>query len=312
MTELRKSLKSHMRQMTSAQAKNAEIWRQLVDAERRISRQITQPGTGCFPDCDGAVGCAAPDAGSMHRYLRIAKETTWLGAISRTWASTRGSPMRATTRSTITASSIRRWCMRPPCCFPTRRAWKAATRNTPTARAARRPPMRCASAIDALEGSAGTIMVPSGLAAVTVPLLAFLSAGDHVLITDSVYSPTRTFANTMLKRLGVEVEYYDPLIGAGIDGSDEAEHARRLHGIARLPHVRGPGHSGHRRGRQGTRRGRHDGQHLGDAALLQAARPRRRHLHPRGDEISGRPFGRAARHRVGQRRLLGAAVGDLQ
>lgn len=72
------------------------------------------------------------------------------------------------------------------------------------------------SAINALEGSAGTIAVPSGLAAVTVPLLAFLSAGDHALIVDSVYGPTRRFANGMLQRLGVEVEYYDPLIGAGI------------------------------------------------------------------------------------------------
>lgn len=73
------------------------------------------------------------------------------------------------------------------------------------------------SAIDALEGSAGTIAVPSGLAAVTVSLLAFLSSGDHILITDSVYHPTRHFAETMLKRQGVEVEYYDPLIGAGIE-----------------------------------------------------------------------------------------------
>jgi len=72
------------------------------------------------------------------------------------------------------------------------------------------------TAIDSLEGSAGTIMVPSGLAAVTIPLLAFLSSGDHVLIVDSVYHPTRNFADTMLKRLGVEVEYYDPLIGGGI------------------------------------------------------------------------------------------------
>lgn len=83
------------------------------------------------------------------------------------------------------------------------------TRGTPTTDAL------CA-AIDALEGSAGTILVPSGLAAVTIPLLAFLSAGDHVLIVDSVYAPTRNFANTMLKRLGVEVEYYDPHVGAGI------------------------------------------------------------------------------------------------
>ncbi|TIP92185.1 MAG: cystathionine beta-lyase, partial [Mesorhizobium sp.] len=43
-----------------------------------------------------------------------------------------------------------------------------------------------------------------------------LSAGDHVLIVDSVYHPTRNFADTMLKRLGVEVEYYDPDVGAGI------------------------------------------------------------------------------------------------
>jgi len=83
-------------------------------------------------------------------------------------------------------------------------------RGTPTTDA-------LAGAMDALEGSAGTIMVPSGLAAITVPLLAFLSAGDHVLITDSVYFPTRHFADTMLRRLGIEVDYYDPLVGAGID-----------------------------------------------------------------------------------------------
>jgi cystathionine beta-lyase len=83
------------------------------------------------------------------------------------------------------------------------------TRGTPTTDA-------LATAIDALEGSAGTILVPSGLAAVTLPLLAFAQAGDHVLIVDSVYHPTRHFADTMLKRLGVEVEYYEPRIGADI------------------------------------------------------------------------------------------------
>jgi cystathionine beta-lyase len=72
------------------------------------------------------------------------------------------------------------------------------------------------SAIDELEGSAGTVAVPSGLAAVVLPLFAFLSAGDHALVTDSVYSPTRRFCDTTLKRFGVEVEYYDPLVGAGI------------------------------------------------------------------------------------------------
>jgi len=84
------------------------------------------------------------------------------------------------------------------------------TRGTPTTDA-------LAEAMNELEGSAGTIIVPSGLAAVTVPLLAFLSAGDHVLIVDSVYNPTRRFADTMLRGFGVEVEYYDPLIGGGID-----------------------------------------------------------------------------------------------
>ncbi len=85
-----------------------------------------------------------------------------------------------------------------------------ATRGTPTTDA-------LCEAIDALEGSAGTILVPSGLAAVTVPFLAFLSAGDHALIVDSVYFPTRHFCDTMLKRLGVTIEYYDPMIGAGIE-----------------------------------------------------------------------------------------------
>ena len=83
------------------------------------------------------------------------------------------------------------------------------TRGTPTTDA-------LAKAIDELEGSAGTIIVPSGLMAVVVPLLGFLSAGDHVLIVDSVYYPTRNFADTVLKRLGVEVEYYEPRIGGGI------------------------------------------------------------------------------------------------
>ena len=83
------------------------------------------------------------------------------------------------------------------------------TRGTPTTDA-------LGAAIDELEGSAGTIIVPSGLAAVTIPLLGFLSSGDHVLIVDSVYHPTRHFADTMLRRLGVEVEYYDPAVGAGI------------------------------------------------------------------------------------------------
>ena len=83
------------------------------------------------------------------------------------------------------------------------------TRGTPTSDA-------LAAALNELEGSAGTIIVPSGLAAITVPLLGFLSSGDHALFVDTIYFPTRRFADTMLRRLGVEVEYYKPEIGADI------------------------------------------------------------------------------------------------
>lgn len=65
-------------------------------------------------------------------------------------------------------------------------------------------------------GCAGVSLLPSGAAAVSTALLSVLSAGDHLLITDSVYRPTRNFADAILKRYGVETTYYDPLIGDGI------------------------------------------------------------------------------------------------
>lgn len=71
-------------------------------------------------------------------------------------------------------------------------------------------------AIDRLEGSAGTLLTSSGLSAVTLPLLAFLEKGDHVLFVDTIYFPTRRFADTMLKKMGIEAEYYPPHIGADI------------------------------------------------------------------------------------------------
>jgi cysteine-S-conjugate beta-lyase len=66
-------------------------------------------------------------------------------------------------------------------------------------------------------GAAGTVLAPSGLAAVTLALTSCLKAGDHLLVTDSVYRPTRHFCDGMLKKFGVETTYYDPLIGAGIE-----------------------------------------------------------------------------------------------
>jgi cystathionine beta-lyase len=71
-------------------------------------------------------------------------------------------------------------------------------------------------AVAALEGGHGAISVSSGLAAVNLALTAFLKADDHVLITDSTYGPTRRYADAVLSRFGVEIEYYDPLVGEGI------------------------------------------------------------------------------------------------
>ena len=71
-------------------------------------------------------------------------------------------------------------------------------------------------AIAELEGGARTLLTPSGLTAIATSLLAFVSAGDEVLVSDSVYRPTRRFCDHVLKRLGVETTYYDPRIGGGI------------------------------------------------------------------------------------------------
>jgi cystathionine beta-lyase len=72
------------------------------------------------------------------------------------------------------------------------------------------------SAVAALEGGHAALAVPSGLTATTLPLLAQLRPGDHVLVTDVVYGPTRRFCEHHLRRFGVDVTYYDPLVGAGI------------------------------------------------------------------------------------------------
>lgn len=71
-------------------------------------------------------------------------------------------------------------------------------------------------ALTELEGADGTMLFPSGIAAVTTSILALVKAGDHVLITDSAYEPTRTFANGLLKAMNIETEFYDPMIGSGI------------------------------------------------------------------------------------------------
>jgi cysteine-S-conjugate beta-lyase len=72
-------------------------------------------------------------------------------------------------------------------------------------------------AVTELYGAAGSVAVSSGLAAITNALLAVVKAGDHVLVTDNAYGPTRRFCNMFLARFGVEVTFFDPSIGAGID-----------------------------------------------------------------------------------------------
>lgn len=67
-----------------------------------------------------------------------------------------------------------------------------------------------------LEGAEHTVLTPNGLSAITVPMLSCLSAGDHALVIDSCYAPTRRFCETVLQRMGVEIEYFPPATGANI------------------------------------------------------------------------------------------------
>ena len=92
-----------------------------------------------------------------------------------------------------------------------RARYQYGRRGTPTSEALE-------NALKELEGPgcAAVSLLPSGASAVATALLSVLGAGDHLLVTDSVYRPTRTFCDTILKRLGIETTYYDPLIGDGI------------------------------------------------------------------------------------------------
>ncbi|HWD50321.1 MAG TPA: cystathionine beta-lyase, partial [Rhizomicrobium sp.] len=71
-------------------------------------------------------------------------------------------------------------------------------------------------AITELEGGARTFVCPSGLGAIAFAILAVCGAGDHLLMVDSCYGPTRNFCDHTLKRFGIETTYYDPQIGSGI------------------------------------------------------------------------------------------------
>lgn len=107
------------------------------------------------------------------------------------------------------------------CLFETLDAYEAASRNpdaglyygrrgTPTQWA-------LAEALTEMEpGAAGTHLFPSGVAAIAAALMAATSSGGHILIADNVYEPTRVMAKSVLTRIGVETEYYDPTDSEGI------------------------------------------------------------------------------------------------
>src|SRR3954468_10662815 len=86
-------------------------------------------------------------------------------------------------------------------------------RGTPTSEALE-------TALCELEGPAcaGVTLLPSGLAAISAAILSVLRSGEHLLVTDSAYAPTRTFCDKVLVNYGITTTYYDPLIGRGIAG----------------------------------------------------------------------------------------------
>jgi cystathionine beta-lyase len=117
--------------------------------------------------------------------------------------------------------------------YPTLESLEAKTqpytygrRGTPTVSALE-------EAITKLEKGAATKLAASGYQAVTTAILAFVQAGDHILMVDSVYQPTRQFCDYLLKRLGVETQYYDPLVGSDI--------AKLFRPNTRLVYVESPG-----------------------------------------------------------------------
>ena len=90
-----------------------------------------------------------------------------------------------------------------------------------------------AEAVAAIEGGHRTVVTGTGLSAVTMAVSAVVRAGDHVLVPDSVYGPTRRFCAEILSRYGVEASFYDPAIGAGI--------AQAMRANTRLVYTEAPG-----------------------------------------------------------------------
>ncbi len=71
-------------------------------------------------------------------------------------------------------------------------------------------------AVASIDGAYGAISTPSGLSAILSAMMAFTKAGDHILVTDNCYGPSRKTCEEILRRFGVDVEYFPPMIGEGI------------------------------------------------------------------------------------------------
>ncbi len=84
-----------------------------------------------------------------------------------------------------------------------------ATKGTPTTRALE-------EAWSEIAGAELSVLTSSGLAAICLALMTATKAGDHLLVSDSAYQPTRMFCDGVLKRFGVETQYYDPRLGSGV------------------------------------------------------------------------------------------------
>ena len=162
-----------------------------------------------------------------------------------------------------------------------------------------------------VEGGTRCAIVCSGLAAVTTPLLAFLKTGDHCLMPDSVYGPSRNFADGVLKRFGVETTFYDPVI-------DEAGITELMRPNTTVVYTESPGsHTFEVQDvpaiaarRTCARREGADGQYLGHPSLP-AVQAWRRCVDSGGDEISSRALGYSDRQCHGElRRGLAHAACD--
>ena len=130
-----------------------------------------------------------------------------------------------------------------------------------------------------LEEGAACFLAPSGLSAVTMALMAFVQAGDHMLVADTVYQPTRRFTGEVLSTLGVEIEFYDPLLGADVAKLIRPSTKVIYAESSWLADVRGAGSPGHCRRRQGARPLHARRQYLGDTPVLEAADAWRRRRH---------------------------------